>query len=127
MVAGATRFDAREHDSEESIVWFSPPRLVTPVPRTSDARPRPLRLSLAPPRSALIHRLALVHARSLAPRAIESTCMFATRVSSFSVGFAIAAAGGLYVIRQDIQKHFQDLRREQTALSDRVSALERVK
>ena len=53
--------------------------------------------------------------------------MFATRVSSFSFGFAIAAAGGLYVIRQDIQKHFQDLRREQTALSDRVSALERAK
>lgn len=126
------RFVAREHELEDtarhhrSFIFL---RLSPCSARDTNERrrPRPLRpAARAFPRSP--HSPSRARSRStLAPRAFESTHMFATRVSSFSVGFTIAAAGGLYVIRQDIQKHFQDLRREQTALSDRVRALERAK
>jgi|TARA_B110000003_G_scaffold264021_1_gene288395 hypothetical protein len=50
--------------------------------------------------------------------------MFTTRASSFAVGFAVASAGGFYVIKEEIQKNHEALARECSTLCDRVKALE---
>lgn len=50
--------------------------------------------------------------------------MFATRVSSFAVGFAVASTGSFYVIREDIRKNHQTLADECRDLVARVRALE---
>jgi hypothetical protein len=50
--------------------------------------------------------------------------MFATRVSSFAVGFSAASAAGFYIIKQDIQKNHEALAKECSSLVARVKALE---
>ena len=65
-----------------------------------------------------------VVARARALRTTYRRRMFATRVSSFAVGFAVASAGSFYVIREDIRKNHQTLADECRDLVARVRALE---
>jgi hypothetical protein len=50
--------------------------------------------------------------------------MFVTRVGSFAFGFALASGAGLYVLRQDIEKHHAFVRKECASIEGRVRALE---
>jgi len=51
--------------------------------------------------------------------------MFATRVSSFAVGFSLASAAGFYIIKKDVETNHAALAKECEDLVARVRALER--
>lgn len=69
---------------------------------------------------------AIAKTKSRTPSKVtDDMSLFATRVSSFAVGFAAASAGGFWVLKQDIEKSHQELTTTCSTLAARVAALEK--
>ena len=96
--------------------------------RQYDTRIQCMRSNLAFRSALSLRRTTVAPIADVAPPSPHSPVvkvhMFATRVSSFAVGFSAASAAGFYIIKQDIQKNHEALAKECSSLVERVKALE---